>query len=143
MEVSQFFPIGNNGTIVITTRNPDCQKHATAGTYHVDQMSSDDSVSLLLKIACETTQSERLKKDAEAIVGVLGYLALAIIQAGAVSTTVAESFIIVKLKGDNNVQLTRWFLGPATTTLQFPRVLCTLCSTEEGAVGIRATTTRQ
>lgn len=86
LDVSQYFPEGVAGTVLITTRNPQCRQHATAGSCRVDKMSSEDATKLLFKAALlEDTQSEGAKKAASEVVDVLGCLALAIIQAGAVS----------------------------------------------------------
>lgn len=85
LDISKYFPAGHQGTILITTRNPDCTKHSTVGSCRVDQMSPKDAVTLLLKSArVEEAERENGGKCAEEIVEVLGYLALAIVQAGAV-----------------------------------------------------------
>jgi hypothetical protein len=85
LDVSKFFPARDRGTILITTRNRDLRKHQTAGTYCADQLPPKDAINLLLKTAAiEDLEGEEARKVAEGIVKELGYLALAIIQAGAV-----------------------------------------------------------
>ncbi|RDL38237.1 uncharacterized protein BP5553_02577 [Venustampulla echinocandica] len=90
IDISKFFPRGTKGTMLITTRNPDFEKHATVGSYHVDQMEPEDAVALLLKTsALEKMEDNQEMKSArtvtaEKVVETLGYLAIAIIQAGAV-----------------------------------------------------------
>ncbi|KAH8657048.1 hypothetical protein BGZ60DRAFT_416641 [Tricladium varicosporioides] len=84
LDICQFFPPGTKGTILVTTRNPDFQKHASAGSCRIDEMAPDDAVKLLFKTAAIGDDGGGKRKEAEAVVNVLGYLALAIIQAGAV-----------------------------------------------------------
>jgi tetratricopeptide (TPR) repeat protein len=86
LDISRFFPSGTKGSILIITRNPDFRKHATAGSsFKVDEMYPEDAVALLLKtVAVEMVGDQEEREAAAAVVKVLGYLALAIIQAGAV-----------------------------------------------------------
>jgi tetratricopeptide (TPR) repeat protein len=85
LDVSSFFPMGNRGTVLITTRNPDLQQYGSAGTSRVDQMSSEDAITLLLKTAMLKDAEDVVQKRAAAeVVDALGRLALAVIQAGAV-----------------------------------------------------------
>jgi tetratricopeptide (TPR) repeat protein len=86
LDISRFFPSGTKGSILITTRNPDFRKHATAGSsFKVDEMYPEDAVALLLKTAAvEMVRDQEERDAAAAVVKILGYLALAIIQAGAV-----------------------------------------------------------
>jgi tetratricopeptide (TPR) repeat protein len=84
IDISLYFPVGSRGTILITTRNPDCKVHQTVGSYEFAGMGVEDAVDLLLK----TTGMDDLSLDtsrgtARNIVTTLGNLALAIIQAGA------------------------------------------------------------
>ncbi|TVY49381.1 Protein SERAC1 [Lachnellula occidentalis] len=84
LDISKFFPLGTNGTVLITTRNPDFQKYGSAGSCSVEQMCSEDATTLLLKTAAMQNPSEKERQSAEQVAKSLGYLALAIIQAGAV-----------------------------------------------------------
>jgi tetratricopeptide (TPR) repeat protein len=86
LDISKFFPRGTKGSILITTRNPDFRKYATAGSsFKVDEMRPEDAVALLLKTAAvENVRDQEERDAAAAIVKVLGNFALAIIQAGAV-----------------------------------------------------------
>jgi hypothetical protein len=86
LDISRFFPRGTKGSILITTRNPDFRKYATAGSsFKVDEMRAEDAVALLLKTAAvENVRDQEEKDAATAVVKVLGYFALAIIQVGAV-----------------------------------------------------------
>src|SRR5438045_1684007 len=84
MDVSKFFPAGNRGSILVTTRNPDCRIHATVGAYEFGEMDPEEAVTLFLRAAgVEDTAVEVVRKEAVEVAKILGYLALAIIQAGA------------------------------------------------------------
>jgi tetratricopeptide (TPR) repeat protein len=84
VDVSRLIPSGNKGAVLITTRNPDFQKFASAGSYRVNEMSPEDATALLLKTTALQNVEEKEKDEARKVVETLGYLALAIIQAGAV-----------------------------------------------------------
>jgi tetratricopeptide (TPR) repeat protein len=83
LDISRFFPLGTKGTVLITTRNPDFQRYASVGSCRVDEMSPGDAATLLLKSAALPNIQDREREAAEQIVKTLGYLALAIFQAGA------------------------------------------------------------
>ena len=84
MDISKFFPTGNRGCILLTTRNPDCKIHSTVGSCELGQMNMEEAVTLLLKATgAENTADEALRKKAIPITQTIGLLALAIIQAGA------------------------------------------------------------
>ena len=84
INVSKFFPTGNRGSIVLTTRNPDCKIHSTVGSCELGQLNMDDAVTLLLKATgAEDTTDEASRKKAIPITKTIGFLALAIVQAGA------------------------------------------------------------
>ncbi|CZR53779.1 uncharacterized protein PAC_03660 [Phialocephala subalpina] len=85
IDVSNFFPHGTTGSIIITTRNPDLQKYATVGSSKVGEMTPEDAILLLRKVAAiDNTAHPGESKSALGVVEALEYLALAIIQAGAV-----------------------------------------------------------
>ncbi|MCJ1255882.1 Kinesin light chain 3 [Lignoscripta atroalba] len=85
LDVSQYFPAGNRGTILLTTRNPECMVHATVGSFEFGQMVFEEAVTLLVKTAAiENLSREASQRLAKPIVETLGCLALAIVQAGAV-----------------------------------------------------------
>ena len=84
IDVSEFFPKGSRGSILLTTRNPQCKIHSTVGLYELGQMNMDEAVILLLKAAgAEDTADKATKKKAITVAQTLGFLALAIVQAGA------------------------------------------------------------
>ena len=84
IDYSKFFPAGNRGNILVTTRNLDCRIYATVGSYHFGDMGEEDAITLLLRAAQASDEHDiRLRDVARPITKALGYLALAIIQAGA------------------------------------------------------------
>ena len=83
MDISTIFPVGNRGSILVTTRNPRCTIHASAGSHELGEMGLEDGVKLFLRAANVEETSSELIRDARAIVKLLGCLALAIVQAGA------------------------------------------------------------
>ena len=84
IDYSRFFPAGERGHILVTSRNSDCKVHATVGSYEFRDMDEDDAITLLLKAAQHSGIDDKDVRDvARSIVKTLGYLALAIIQAGA------------------------------------------------------------
>lgn len=83
LSISQFFPVGNRGTIIITSRNPDCRSHATVGSRELREMKGDEAINLLLKSGDLPSEDEDLRVLAQPIVQTLGYLALAVNHAGA------------------------------------------------------------
>jgi len=82
-DVSQYFPVGFQGTIIVTSRNPACKMHATAGFKELHNMERSEATTLLLTSAGMNHMDERLRSLAQSIVYALGYLALAIVYAGA------------------------------------------------------------
>ncbi|KAF8538287.1 acyl transferase/acyl hydrolase/lysophospholipase [Trichophaea hybrida] len=86
IDISKHFPLGGN--ILITSRNPNCSEYASGNDMHfeVDRMEPEDAITLLLKVA-RTDASDDARVDAEHLVHDLGFLALAINQAGSYITT--------------------------------------------------------
>lgn len=86
MDVSKYFPVGGSGHILITTRNPGAEIYATAGHLRFSGLEPEDAVSLLLKTAFPKDESPSPMSDnrrtAQKITSELGYLALAIANAG-------------------------------------------------------------
>ena len=81
---SRFFPSGDRGHILVTSRNPECRMLATIGYYEFKDMEREDAITLLLKAVGEGDPLNKTLRDlAEPIAQTLGYLPLALIQAGA------------------------------------------------------------
>lgn len=84
IDYSRFFPPGERGHILVTSRNWDCKIHATIGYYEFGNMEEEDAITLLLKAADhDGTHDQQVREVARPIAKTLGYLALALIQAGA------------------------------------------------------------
>ena len=85
LDLSPYFPVGNRGVILITSRNPRCQIHSTVGSCELGAMGMDEAVTLMLKTAgVHDLSSQPMRETARPVVLTLGCLALAITQAGAV-----------------------------------------------------------
>ena len=84
LDVLQYLPTGCRGTVVITTRNPNCKIHATVGARDIGAMDREEAISLLLKASGEQQTDSSLRVRALPVVETLWSLPLAIIQAGAV-----------------------------------------------------------
>ena len=88
LDISPYFPVGNRGVILITSRNPECAIHSTVGSYRLGAMDEDEAVTLMLKTAgshnLRDLSNPSLRETARPVVLTLGCLALAITQAGAV-----------------------------------------------------------
>lgn len=86
VDVSKYFPIGGSGHILITTRNPGAEIYATVGHLRFSGLDPEDAVNLLLKTAFPRDESPSPKsgsrRTAQKIASELGYLALAIANAG-------------------------------------------------------------
>jgi hypothetical protein len=84
LSLAPYFPAGNRGDILITSRNPACCQYNTVGSREIGRLSVDDSVLLLIKTAHgDTTLANEIYEDGKKVVEALGCLALAIAQAGA------------------------------------------------------------
>lgn len=87
MDISQYFPPGGKGHILVTTRNPDVTVHANAGEFRFRGMDPEEAIALLLKSSHSPNASDpptpRDRKLAQGIASELGYLPLALAHAGA------------------------------------------------------------
>ena len=78
--IKEYFPHGMNGAILITTRHQDVRR--LGQTISINEMSQDEGLDLLFRqVGCQKNESN--SSIARDIVARLGYLALAIDQAGA------------------------------------------------------------
>jgi hypothetical protein len=85
LDLSLHFPLGDRGTILIISRNPECRIHATVGVCELGRMGEEEAITLMLKtVGHEDLSDEAAREIAKPVVAILGYLALAIDQAGAV-----------------------------------------------------------
>ena len=83
IDYSRFFPAGDQGHILMTSRLQDCKIHATLGYHEFRNMEEEDAITLLLRAAYEDVEAADARKAARPIVQALGYLPLALTQAGA------------------------------------------------------------
>ena len=84
IDISEYFPTGGRGTILITSRNPGCTAYRSVGSNEIASMALDDAITLLWRVSEEEdVRNESLRKLAKRVVETLGCLALAIVHAGA------------------------------------------------------------
>ena len=85
LETERYFPDGEHGLTLITTRNPSVKIHGTIGQgfYHFDRLDDDEASELLLRAADNhEPRTPTLMRLASAITTKLGALPLALIHAG-------------------------------------------------------------
>ncbi|KAL9058685.1 MAG: hypothetical protein Q9206_001820 [Seirophora lacunosa] len=83
--LEEHFPEGDQGIILVTTRNPLNRVHGTVGkgSYHFERLGESEANDLLLRAAGEPTPwSSAVREYASKITNHLGFLALAVLQAG-------------------------------------------------------------
>ena len=84
IDYAAFFPSGNEGNIILTTRNEQCRFHQTVGFEDLNHLNLQDVTSLLFKAAGIADSSREDDQNAAGkIVQTLGSHTLAVIQAGA------------------------------------------------------------
>lgn len=77
------FPESDKGHVLITTRNPDTRRHANSGSIHLKGLKEWEALHLLLRRADIPKPWDASTEAAgNEITRALGYLALAVIQAG-------------------------------------------------------------
>lgn len=83
-DIAPYFPTGDHGSILITTRNSKCQTYAPNASYDVTFMEPNDALELLVSTGnlCGNGR-ERDRELAKQLIEDLDLLALAIFQAGA------------------------------------------------------------
>jgi hypothetical protein len=85
LEIDRYFPDGEHGLTLITTRNPSVKMHGTIGQcfYHFDRLNDDEANELLLRAADNfEPRTPTIRELASAITRKLGSLPLALIHAG-------------------------------------------------------------
>ncbi|KAI9887902.1 MAG: hypothetical protein M1823_000290 [Watsoniomyces obsoletus] len=94
LSLTPYFPAGDRGNIIITSRNPSCQQYNTVGAKEVGRMMAVEAVGLLVNTAYGTSILQNQQdKGAQEVAETLGCLALAIVQAGAYIRETSCSFI--------------------------------------------------
>lgn len=83
LELEEYYPPGNAAHILVMTRNPDFRRQGTRGSLELGGLSSEDALQLLLvKADISSPWDVSTREAAGVITKALGYLALALIQAG-------------------------------------------------------------
>lgn len=83
LPLRSLFPSGNSAHILVTTRNRDFSREGTLGSLELKGLREDEAVQLLLtKADIPLPWDDPITKAASRITRALGYLALALIQAG-------------------------------------------------------------
>ena len=85
MPIEEYFPGGERGHILLTTRVPDFRVHGTVGSrfFHFEKLKNDDANELLLKAAGEPRPwGSETRTWAAIITEALGFLPLALVHAG-------------------------------------------------------------
>ncbi|KIL64558.1 hypothetical protein M378DRAFT_11360 [Amanita muscaria Koide BX008] len=81
--VEKFLPQGEKGDILITSRNKGLSRITSPkNSLEVTEMGEKEAISLLLKSSAFDEESEKVKETAKELVSVLGFIPLAIDQAG-------------------------------------------------------------
>jgi tetratricopeptide (TPR) repeat protein len=116
MDLSQFFPAGGNGHILITTRNPGAKIHNTVGYLQFRGMDPEEAITLLLKLAYPEQEPQfptpQNRELAQGIASELGYLALALTHAGA---TIRQNIFTLE-------RYLHYYLGHRKTMISSPWV---------------------
>ncbi|KAK6810867.1 hypothetical protein RU639_013582 [Aspergillus parasiticus] len=86
-DYQRYFPVGKYGKILMTSRIPECSRYGTVGSKelgNLDEENEGDCLLLLLR-AAEISEDSRLEREpaAKAVIELLGFHTLALIQAGA------------------------------------------------------------
>lgn len=96
LNVGLFYPTRcNHGNIIVTTRNPDCKRHALGGgiEFEVQDMERSDATNLLLLSSSKGNDLDSTElQSVEALLTEFGCLALPIVQAGAYISNHNSSF---------------------------------------------------
>ncbi|KAH8802451.1 tetratricopeptide repeat domain protein [Xylogone sp. PMI_703] len=83
LDLPHLFPTSSRGHIIITTRNPDFRSHATVGSVRLDGLKEPEALHLLFRHAdIPRPWDASTEAVGNEITRSLGYLALALIQAG-------------------------------------------------------------
>ncbi|RYP60832.1 hypothetical protein DL770_009910 [Monosporascus sp. CRB-9-2] len=82
VDYQQYCPSGTRGAVLITSRNPECQTHATVGYEELGSLDQGDCIRLLLHPIGLSPEPQAVNPAAEKVINILGLHTLAILQAG-------------------------------------------------------------
>lgn len=117
VSIDDYFPEGERGHILVTTRNPAHRVHGTVGSrfWKFEKMEHDDANDLLLKAACISSPwGFSAKREASIIAEALGYLPLALVHAGRAITNglcTLESYLKFYQRSWQRIRRARGFSG--------------------------------
>ena len=118
MDISQYFPPGGKGHILVTTRNPGLTEYANAGEFCFRGMDPEEAIELLLKSSHSPNASHspntQDRKLAQGIASELGYLPLALAHAGA---TIRRNIYTME-------KYLHYYLGRRKDMILLPHVNC-------------------
>ena len=113
LSLTAYFPPGDRGDVLITSRNHECRQYGTVGAQEVGKMTREDALALLTKtvygIAVEQDHHHHHTHEDEArlqLVQSLGCLALAVVHAGAYireASCSSEEYLELYRKGRKEV----------------------------------------
>ena len=84
LDIASLFPEGERGYVLVTTRNPHLRTHGTVGSQQFRGLEEHEAIQLLLRAADSPRPwNEETEGFSRRIAETLGYLALALIHAGA------------------------------------------------------------
>lgn len=77
--MQKFLPVGNKGSILINSRNPNAKLHQTVGSSCITCMNQEDALELLFRATGKPVSSDlAARASAASMVAMLGYLPLVI-----------------------------------------------------------------
>ena len=84
LDIASLFPDGERGYILVTTRNPHLKTQGTVGSKYFKGLEEKEAIQLFLRTAdCPKPWDPTVQNLGRQIADALGYLALALVQAGA------------------------------------------------------------
>jgi len=108
VDYAAYIPSGNQGTVLVTSRVPECSQYSTLPAEALEGLDEEHSTQLLLKAAKVPKESwEPCKEQTQAIVQLLGSHTLALTQAGAY---IAEGYCRLEEYADKYKQLRKRLL---------------------------------
>ncbi|CAI6339178.1 unnamed protein product [Periconia digitata] len=118
LQIEEHCPSGGSGHILVTSRNPRAAEQARVGQLQFRGMEAEEAVNFLLKVAFSDEQKDAVpptpkrRKLAEGIAIELGFLPLALAQAGA---TIRRNIYTLE-------RYLHYYLGRRKITMSYPRV---------------------
>ena len=133
IDYRRFLPLGQHGTVIITSRVADCIQYQTIGAVKIEALSNNALTELLMKSSSlPMTEHQSSQSEADHIIRTLGFHTLAVVQAGAyVRTGRCRLDEFVELYGQHRQRMLRYHQP------QIPSRYGNLFSTFEVAASMR------